>query len=188
MSYYDHNCEDCTHFLLSPEHQGYSSNDYWCDRKGEYKNKNHSACDDFCERGIANSFCYITTMVCDILHLEDDNQYLQSFRKLRNEFMQKNESCRELLVDYDIIGPVIASCLSSDENREMISKNLFNMVIIPVSKLVDNGENIKAIKLYSKMTNILREGYGIKTIISEEVYNNADITKSGHGKYVKKLS
>ena len=200
-----HTCSECTYLDLDKE---YSSGDgrFWCETKYEWHYANEAECWRYCtaysrSSSTADSFkkysentqsssssCYITTMISRILGLPDDNPYLNVLRTFRKEKLQKDDKYKKLLVEYDLVGPIIAEKIYADEHRMQISKNFFNMGISKVISLILKNEDDKAIKLYTDMTQILKEGYGITYEVSQDDIDNADITKSGHGVYRKKLT
>ena len=51
-----------------------------------------------------------------------------------------------------------------------------------VCKFLENGEQDKAIELYTDMTNLLIQGYGITETYDNDYLNNMDMSKAGHGK------
>jgi len=195
------NCAECTYLDLSDYN---SSGAYWCDKKLERHLATDPECGSFCRAyrrsysAISNAIdysnsknsggnCYLTTMLCNILGMDDNNIYLKTIREFRNNILQKNEKYKQLLVEYDIIGPKIAEALYNDPLKDKIAKIYFENSIIPITLLINNKEYDKAINLYSKMTLNLKNFYSINNIsISVEDINNADIEKSGHGKYIQK--
>jgi len=107
-------------------------------------------------------------------------------REFRKRELQNNEKYRELLVDYDVIGPIIANNLKQLPNKEILAKKLFEQIKIIVT-LIINNKNFEAIKLYNSMMKSLIDRFQINNKPTEEQIQNADINKSGHGIYVKKI-
>ena len=194
-------CSECTYLGTC-----YDDGTFWCEAKLECVYANQHACYRFCRAysrpsSVADSYanyskdktsqtgCYLTTIMCSILKMSDDNPFLSSMRSLRNDVMQKDEKYKKLLVEYDIIGPVIADNLSKDPLKYQISANKFFKYIKPISKLIKEKKYDEAITSYTEMTDKLKTFYHIDTTIEIEDINNADIEKSGHGIYkVKKIT
>ena len=135
------------------------------------------------ERLSGGGGCYITTMVCNLLGYDDKCptlEVLRSFRKL----MQKDSKYKETLYEYDTVGPKISERLQNDPMNKEIATGFFNAYIDPTARLVAAGEYDRAVSKYKKMTNILREYYGIQK--EENIPSDYDHTQGGHG-IVKKI-
>lgn len=196
-------CSECTYLNLN------SIGDYgnfWCEEKLEWHKANEIECYRFCraynrDSSVANSAynysiehtpkegCYLTTMLCHILGMNDNNIYLETMRSFRKNILQNDEKYKSILVEYDIIGPKIAQYLMLDPLKEKLANTYFQRYIIPISKLLEEKKNNMAINLYMNMTNSLSCLYNLNSItLSIEEINNADIKESGHGIYkTKKL-
>jgi len=134
-----------------------------------------------------SSLCYITTIICKKLGLDDNCDTLNSLRKLRNDIMIPNEKYHILLAEYDIIGPVIANKIAEDQDTEqMLWENVYDCYLDKTAKYVENQQEDKAINKYIEMINSLKTYYSIYDEVTE-LPKNYDISKSGHGK-VKTLS
>lgn len=196
-------CSECTYLRLESK-DIYGK--FWCDKKLEWHLANELKCDRFCEAynrdsSVARSAyqysidhsssesCYLTTMLCSILKMPDNNVYLNTLRNFRKNFLQKDEKYREILVEYDIIGPIIAKNLNEDPLKYQIAVNTFYNYVKPIVKLININNNDEAINNYINMTNKLKNLYSINNTVSIEIINNAELKESGHGMYkVKKLT
>ena len=194
-------CSECTYLDLS---SGDLYGNFWCEKRLE----RHSACDLECHRFCraysrsssesesayqyskdhsSSGLCYLTTMLCNILGMPDNNYYLETMRYLRNNVMQKDEKYKPLLVEYDIVGPKIAEALNNDPLKEMIAKKYFDKYIIPIVNLINENKYSEAISSYVEMTNSFKNFYGYSNISPTTLeIESADIKKSGHGKYIVK--
>ena len=196
-----HYCAECTYLDLSSERDG----KFWCEKKLERHAANELECGRFCEAYSRSSsvsksaydfseektsngrICYLTTMICEILGLPDNNTYLETLRQFRKNVLQKDNKYKKLLVEYDIIGPKIANYISKDPSKKLIANNYFYDYIIPVIYFLNEGNIEKAIELYITMTNKLKSLYNLDNInVTTIEIDEADILESGHGKYVKK--
>ena len=181
----------------------YDDGTFWCEKKLESVYANQQACYRFCNAytrpsNVSDSYakyskdktssgsCYLTTMMCNILELQDDNPFLTLMRAFRNNVMQKNEKYIPILVEYDIVGPVIANNLNKDPLKYQIASYSFFKYIKPICKLITEQKYDEAIGSYVEMTNNLKNLYSIDTAIQIEDINNADISQSGHGIYKAK--
>ena len=195
------NCAKCTYLdVNNPNDFG----KFLCEKKYERHFATDPACNSFCtaysrdyytiknaiecSEKHSSSNCFLTTMICNILGMQDNNWYLQIIRNFRNNILQKNDKYKSLLVEYDIIGPKISNALQNDPLRNRIAKIYFEKYILNICLLINNKNYDEAIYEYKNMTNELKTFYGLSNIdISINELNNADIQKSGHGQYVKKL-
>jgi len=194
-------CAQCTY--LNPEKQrDYGT--YYCDKKDERHLATDPECGSFCraysreQSTIDNMIdhsksrnngggCFLTTILCNILKMDDNNIYLNTMRNFRDNILQKDEKYKSLLVEYDIIGPKIANILNNDPLKEKVAKMFFERDIVPIVNLINSNEYEKAINAYWMMTTTIKNFYGISSFnISIDEINNADIEKSGHGKYIRK--
>lgn len=192
----DYKCSECTYLDLSKREYG----KYYCEKEYEYVRANELSCSKFCKAYSRDSSeirraeefshdyesgsgCYITTMLCHILQKEDNNVYLNTLRKFRDEILQKSINGSKILVEYDIVGPKIAALLEQDHARVSIAITLFNNFIIPTTLCIDNNWYDDAVTLYKGMTQKLMEFYHIKYVEPKNI-DMIDMTKSGHGRLV----
>lgn len=194
-------CGECT-YLNPNEQRDYGK--YLCEKKYEAHLATDPECGSFCKaynryqstidnmndrskRHTNSGVCYLTTLICDILKMDDNNIYLNTMRNFRDDFLQKDEKYKNLLVEYDIIGPKISEVLNNDPLKEKVAKMFFERDIIPIVNLINSNEYEKAINAYWMMTTTLKNFYGINNFsISIDLIENADIEKSGHGIYKQK--
>lgn len=129
------------------------------------------------------STCYITTMVCNVLGLEDDCEVLSNLRLFRNNVLQTNISYIPILMEYDTIGPEIAKSIN-EEYRETkdqtICQGMYNKFLVPTSEMITEKNYQGAIRKYMEMVQALKEYYGIQT--PQQIIENYDNSKGGHGK------
>lgn len=194
----DYKCSECTYLDLNKRENG----KYYCEQEYEYIRATELSCNKFCRaysRGSgeirraeefsqsynSGSGCYITTMLCHILQKRDYNYELKTLRKFRDEILKQSEDGAKILIEYDVVGPQIASNLKKDNARVSIAATLFNNFIIPTVQCIDNKWYDDAITLYKGMTEKLMKFYHIEYIEPNNI-DNIDINKSGHGQLVYK--
>ena len=127
----------------------------------------------------SNSGCYLTTLVCEMLGFDDKCDVLETLRSFRGNFLQKDSKYKELLFEYDTVGPKIAKAIREDEDYELIN-GMYNFYILPVVDEVKEKKYDSAVDKYVKMTRSLEDYYGIK--FDGKVPENYDYKKGGHGK------
>lgn len=200
-------CSECKYMNLNNEHD--NDGKFWCEEKLEWFRADDSECYRYyCDENRKketveyynelskrkqsfSSPCFITTIVCDTLGMDDNNMYLTLLRKFRKDYLQKKPDGIKVLEEYDTIGPIIAYCISSDEKREEVAQGVFIHSIIPVINDICEGKNMEAINKYTNMTKGLIHRYGLDTLTLSvpgvSVYDyNQDKTMMGHGKLVKR--
>lgn len=153
-----------------------------------------SKCPFYQQYGQSSGGCFITTVTCDILDKKDDNEVMNGLRKFRDEVLQKDEKYEEILKSYDVVGPIIASKLLEDENREQIAETVYDHLLTPIAKLVETGLHDQAVEAYYQMTLLFINYYNIKHEYNETADNDFgfktgefDQSKAGHGKVAKKM-
>lgn len=199
-------CAECTYLNIN-EGKGDLYGRFPCEKKWEYHLATDPECSRFCKaysrdyNSIQNAIsyskshssgggCYLTTMLCNILKMPDNNIYLETMQNFRKNILQKDEKYKSILVEYDIIGPKIAEALNNDPQKELIAQKYFNSFIPAIIFNINNKKHDDAILIYKSMTNLLKSFYGLYNIdVTTLEIDNADIKKSGHGFYkVKKIT
>ena len=191
---YEQYCAACTYMK-----ENGSGGKYWCERKGQDMPADTSRCYSFCEAYSrsnytrenmidcsknAGSGCYLTTIMCKLLNYPDNNYYLNTLRKFRDEVMKTNPKYIPLLITYDTMGPMIAYELENDKHGKEIANTFFTHYIVPSVSAIEEGKNETAINIYKAMTFSLAEHYNIGQ--NMVTYNNYDLETLGHGKVRRK--
>ena len=134
--------------------------------------------------------CYVTTIICNILGMPDNCEYLTWFRKLRDEYMVNSEFGLRLLYAYDTYGVQISEALENMYNdpktREYV-QNIINYIIVPqyLNKILDNIKNGHydiAVNEYILMSMRLGNVVGVSFQIPEVDVDTLDKTTVGHGR------
>ena len=182
---YESYCAACT----------YLTDNGWCERKGENHKGSDPRCYSFCEAYSRSdsarenlydytptSGCYLTTIVCKILNFDDNNYYLNTLRKFRDNTMKTNPKYISLLLTYDIVGPTIARNLENDKNNKEIAEVFFDKYIVPSVDAIEAGKEQTAINIYTSMTDELAKHYDIDINIINPNLDKIDMDYLGHGK------
>ena len=194
-------CGECTY--LKPNDPDLYGR-YWCEKRLERVLANNEACYRFCtaysrskidiekyekySENQSKDGCYLTTIMCKILKMPDNNPFLNTMRNFRSNVLQKNNKYKNILIEYDVIGPEIALNILNDPMRVKISVDCMYNYIKPIIKNINEEKYELAISKYINMTNMLKNLYNVNTTLSLDTINNADINNSGHGKYIIKKS
>ena len=202
-------CSECTFMNFCKEEN--NNGKFWCEKRLEYMYADSAECWRFCkaysrDESEAKSYydysvskqssggCYLTTATCDILGLEDKNLYLQTFRRFRKDYLQKNPKGLPILNEYDTVGPIIAHKLKNDKNRKTVALHMLKDYIHPIAtNLITkfDGNYDFAIEQYARMTKELIQRYGLETVAltipGEEKFDfGKDYSEYGHGRKIKR--
>lgn len=193
-------CSECTYLKIDGD-KNYGK--FWCENMKEWKYASSKKCDYYCDAYSRRSSdanaaykysedskkpdCYLTTIICDILAMDDNNIYLNNMRSLRNNYLQKNEKGLEILLQYDIVGPQISKLISSDSGKFNIAYTLFNKYISPITLDIIDKRYEDAIIRYQEMTNKLIKYYNLDNNFEIGI-DKIEPSLSGHGVLHKKLA
>ena len=171
---YNQSCSDRGHCIergICPYPDETTCSDY--KNRETYSNSNYSASSQNTSSG-----CYITTIVCELVGFSDNCKILETLRAFRNK-MQQDPKYREILFEYDTVGPQIAKNLK--ENKEFdLANGMLDAYIFPTVYLLREGKEEEAVKKYVTMTKALEDYYGIRP--EEFAPMNYDQKNGGHGK------
>lgn len=196
-----HTCSECCYLKIDGE-TNYGK--YWCDKKFEWHYADEQECYRYCtaysrDSSVAKSAreyskdsqkssgCFITTALCQILSMADDNEYLTSLRNFREGYLQKNKKGLEILVQYDIVGRQISERLKNDSGKFNFAYILLENYIKPVVSDIQNNKYEEAIDKYTEMTEKLIKFYHIDNTINIDI-NDVEPKLSGHGRLCLKNS
>ena len=180
---YEGKCGSCGNFEEPKGKQLYStSNPYYkkgyCNWYKVYYYPDDSCPKHYRSRSSSGNNCYITTIVCNVLGKEDDCEELNTLRQFRGEVLQKDEQYKDILFEYDTVGPKIAFELSK-EDKEVVEK-IYRGFIKPIVSLVKEKKYDEAIIKYTTLTKSLEDYYGIE--YNHNIPQNYDYKNGGHGK------
>ncbi len=177
---------------MSCSYYCFRQGDYYCNKKQDYvnsdvyyrycRNWSYDECPIY--KQMSSSGCYLTTIVCQILGKRDNDIVLEKLRWFRDTIMYNDRNYDKLLLGYDVIGPMIASCLASDRDNKAIANYLYNAILMMICKKLEEGEVDRSVEIYRVMTLSLVNYYGLK-----KVYNSIDAANdtgvligTGHGR------
>ena len=171
---YETQCGNCKWF----DYQGDNSKGY-CNYYREYYYPGEECSHQEKRRDSEESSnCYITTIVCNLVGFSDECKILKELRAFRNK-MQQDPKYREILFEYDSVGPKIAKNLVKYKEFDL-ANGMLDAYIFPTIELLREGKEEEAVKKYVTMTRALEDYYGIKP--EEIVPENYDQKNGGHGK------
>lgn len=181
---------------------GFFSSYYTCSITGKEESLPNNYVESYCKNngyncpyykkyGPSSGGCFITTITCEILNKQDDNSVMNNLRKFRDEVLQKDDKYYDILKEYDKVGPIIASKIIDDENKEKIASVIYEDGLVTISDLVDNEKYDLAVEKYYLMTLMLINYYRLKDYYNSLKDRNLDYDdfvpeKAGHGKILVK--
>lgn len=187
-------CAECTYLKETPSSYG----KYWCTKKGEDHYADDSVCGRECkaynrsDSCISNMIsysknnrstggCYITTILCEILNMPDNNIFLTELREFRENYMKSSLLNILILQTYDTYGPTIAKMINNDANKNELASHVLTRYLYPAVSCILEGEYEAAKMAYIDMTNWLCEHYGIYFNIDTKI-NTSNYSNLGHGR------
>lgn len=188
-------CAACTYLGEKTDYTG----KYYCEKKGDYYYATDPKCSSFCEAysrrnsarenmydnsksHLNSGGCYLTTIMCKLLGYEDNNYYLNTLRRFRDNVMKNNPNYLSLLLIYDIIGPTISQRLAIDPDGKKIANAFFNNYIARAIIAIEENKNQTAINIYTAMTHALAEKYQVQIPATQINVEDIDTSTLGHGK------
>jgi hypothetical protein len=131
----------------------------------------------------SSSSCYITTIICDVLGFSDDAGILNTLRGFRDNVMQKDSKYFKTLLEYDVVGPVIAKFIKEEYNNTHDDEmwiQFYNFYLSPTANLIKEEKYDEAVLRYKEMVESLKDYYGIEKEVN--IIEDYDMSKGGHGK------
>lgn len=186
---YEGKCGSCANFEEEKGNSLYStSNKYYvkgyCNWYRAFYYPDDSCSDHYRSRAGAGGGCFITTIVCDVLGLDDHCEVMETLRKFRGDVLQKDEQYKDILFEYDTVGPKIAEEIRKEDPSFALA--LYNIFLKPISNLIKKNKKEEAISNYINMTHMLEGFYCIS--LDDDMPNDYDYHVGGHGiKSLKKV-
>lgn len=161
-------CIQCRYMDLSDK------NDYgeaYCQLRGHYYDPYSSACGslEYSDSSYQNreseynndSCCYLTTAMCKVLGYDDQCDYLEILRDFRDTYMMQKPECFDLLIEYEVIGPIISRHILQDKETANI---MLDNYIAKTIMLIKKGQYEQAINTYKAMVYFLKNKYNLNNL------------------------
>lgn len=171
-SWYVSACKDCISIDLKDRNK-YDETEAWCNERRMYVDPNSRACSNRFENDDrknppSESLCYLTTITCNILGMEDDCTILNTLRKFREETLRSDPQYHQLLCEYDVVGPVISEAISKSLKPHDLASFLMQAYIQPTVICINEGKTELAVWIYIYMVEELKKLCGIKEVEYDE--------------------
>ncbi|MBQ4583421.1 MAG: hypothetical protein IJA94_00800 [Bacilli bacterium] len=159
---------------------------YHCKECGGYHEETDKGCRYYKESlssGKGREDCFITTVVVNSLGYQDDCIVLRTLRNFRDEILQPDNEKQNILLEYDVLGPLISDSLKNDPNSKRLCHSIMYSYLLPITKMIKyEKDNLKAIACYTAMVMQLKTHYGLNIDPLEWQYvNGVEASKMGKG-------
>ncbi len=167
---FDADCADCRQVDPNSGVKG----KYYCEKHKDYVSANKRICKDAaevmgrptCDKNAMRRYSkehgyYVVTAITEILELDSDNQYMESFKYLRDIVLPEMPYYQDFIEEYENIGPDLADRLRKDANGRDFAEYLRAYFLDRfVSQFVANNVD-NAVATYSLMLGQIKERYGL---------------------------
>ena len=103
--------------------------------------------------------CYLTTACVEYKGFADDCYELTTLRNFRDAYLKEQAGGKEEVEDYYENAPRIVRKIDSNEGAAEVYEGIFESVIKPCVKYIEEGKNEEAHNLYKEMVNRLKQLY-----------------------------
>lgn len=168
---FDADCSYCRYLRPSDEKKG----KFYCEKKRDYVSARASICSMAAEvmgrpncdkealRRISRSHgYYVVTAITEILDLDSDNIYINSFRYLRDVILPTRDEYQGFIDDYEKDGPCLAELLRCDDEGNNYAEYLRVTYLNGLVSLFCQDKIDAAMMLYNSMLNAIKKRYGYK--------------------------
>lgn len=111
------------------------------------------------EAGFKQSYCYITTAVCQTLGKSDDCEELTLLRDYRDGYLMRLSDGKAVIREYYDVSPTIVKHINRMKEAGNIYKDIYEQYLKRCIALIRRGHNEECRKVYTKMVYDLEEKY-----------------------------
>ena len=140
----------------------------YCHKKKDYvnddvyqrycKNYSYDECPIYKDDGSSSS-CYLTSACVYAKGLPDDCHELETLRRFRDTWLKKQPGGQELVKRYYAIAPKIVGTINDNPDRKGIWEEIYEKMVLPCVKLIEEGKNTETVELYHGWTERLEREY-----------------------------
>lgn len=141
--------------------------DPYCHLKREYVNSD--VYDKYCKgyyydecpiyRNDSSGGCYLTSACVGFKGLPDDCYELETLRHYRDSWLKESEDGLKVIAEYYAIAPKIVKNIDKLEDRDRIYERIYEDMVIPCVKFIEEERYQETLELYRDMTLKLKEAY-----------------------------
>lgn len=152
---------------MSCKYYTFRQGDYYCLKKSDYVNedvyykycRNYDYDDCPVYKEDSSGGCYLTSACMYARGMSDDCYELQTLRNYRDTWLKSFEEGRIIIRQYYEIAPKIVSEINKTKNSKEIYEMLYEKMVVPCVKFIEQKKNQEALELYRNMTLLLEKQY-----------------------------
>lgn len=91
--------------------------------------------------------------------MPDDCEELMTLRKFRDEWLAEQPGGKEMIQEYYRIAPEIVQSIEAKEDRKQVFQSIYEEMVCPCVKAIQEGKFQEACDLYEKITRELEAKY-----------------------------
>lgn len=145
----------------------FRQNDYYCMKKKDYVNsdtyykycRNYDYGDCPIYKDEPSGGCYLTSACMFAKGLPDNCYELETLRHYRDTWLMASEEGRNIVRQYYEIAPKIVSAINDSENSREVYELLYDKMVMPCVRLIEEKKYIETMELYRDMTLKLEKRY-----------------------------
>jgi hypothetical protein len=103
--------------------------------------------------------CFLTTACVHHKKLADDCIELNTLRDLRDNFILRSDEGKDLIANYEMLGPSLVQSINSCENSSEIFEYMYDQLVIPSVEMVKEGKKEEAVDYYRNFVQELTTKY-----------------------------
>ena len=110
-------------------------------------------------KGDSSGGCYLTSACTCAKGLADDCYELQTLRNFRDNWLAKTTNGLQEIAHYYVVAPKIVSAINSQKDSRTIYEKIYNEMVLPCVRFIEQEQYQKAFELYTNMTLSLEKKY-----------------------------
>lgn len=154
---------------MSCSYYVFKSNDFYCLKLKDYvnedtyykycRNYDYDDCPFYKDEGSSSGGCYLTSACVNAKGLEDNCYELEVLRNYRDTWLSSFDKGKKLIQEYYLIAPLIVKRIDNLMTSKEIYDRLFDELVKPCVKLIEEGKREDAMQLYYDVTKELERLY-----------------------------
>lgn len=183
-------CSDCVYMTENEVGKGKFKCESECPYDEVYADKYAGDCRVFCDAfrrssatkerlfSISYRSHFIITSICDILNLNNSEEYHNAFLYMRETYLPLTEEGIIFMEDYEDLGPICATKLHEEEENNNYVEYLRSSYLDNFLSLIKRSNTEAAFEVYQQMYSNIKNRYDLKRDIQKKVLVNPDCKKS----------
>ena len=165
MNTFDGCCGSCVH--MNTNDYVRTKNHCYCTYRRQYYDLTESKCSNYRydpnkDYRDLNYRCYIVGAIFQKLGLSDDYECVSLLHNFRINILEKDPRYNNVLAEYDIVGPKLATLLMEDSDSKELCKKLVQTFLTRVLHLIEDNKIDDALNLYLEMVDLLKQVYEVE--------------------------